>query len=452
MTRTFLLAWYTTMMSRVENAGRVVTKGFTGVNMKGDKSPVTDADMASHAILTQGSFMTPIVSEESPERSADDIITWVDPLDATKEYTEGLTHYVSIMACLTNEGKPVAGIVHFPFTNETWAAIGNEWVRRPEGFEDTSPPSNVPDNVFVSRSHAGSVRKAVPGYKVVPSGGAGFKTAQVLKGNALAYVHVTKIKAWDLCAADALMRASNGSFVGWRTGLPYRYTQVLANDGVYASFRSLPRFKASLWLHSRWLQLALMLCVWAGIYLFPGNRVKPPQPALPPAAPEKLSFASCVAGLLCSYLVWGLAQERLMSWAYVSVDSAAATGAAAAAAATATGGSGGAATAAVAAGGERFMYPAVLIFFSRCGSFLFAGRLMKARSTPLWQFSYSSVANVVASVCQYSALQVLPAAAAAAAAATTTATYNTHTYPHVTHTHTLPHTHCHTHTATHACR
>ena len=38
----------------------------------------------------------------------------------------------------------------------------------------------------------------------------GYKTLEVIKGNANAYVHVTKIKKWDICAGNAILNALNG--------------------------------------------------------------------------------------------------------------------------------------------------------------------------------------------------------------------------------------------------
>ena len=39
---------------------------------------------------------------------------------------------------------------------------------------------------------------------------AGYKTLEVIEGRADAYVHVTAIKKWDICAGDAILRAVNG--------------------------------------------------------------------------------------------------------------------------------------------------------------------------------------------------------------------------------------------------
>ena len=352
------------MMTRIDKAGNIVQRGFHDSHLKGDKSLVTDIDLKSHEILTKDWTQTTIISEETYfAQQLSGIITWVDPLDATQEYSEGLNEYVSIMACLTENGQPKAGIMHFPFRNETWAVIGNEWLERPA--MEFSPPQNI----IVSRSHAGEVEQVLDGFAITSTGGSGYKSVEVLKGNNLAYIHTTTIKTWDICAPDAFLRAANGTFVEWTTGKPFNYTNTYHTNGLFASTTTtLNWFRMKLILKKPITKLAIALLIWLAIYLYPQNKLEKPTKTTSP----KLSFLLCTVGLLGSFILWGIAQERIMSIEYE---------------------------------GQRFGHPTVIIFLTRLAATTWSEYFVKKQSTPLFKFSIASFTNVLSSLCQYTALQ-----------------------------------------------
>lgn len=142
---------------KTKEGGKFVSKLFEDVtNLKIFlvDDPVTRADVFSHCAIAYGLWRIfpklHLISEENvqekscPEEresfdldptvlssvelpsdidvSVDDIAVWIDPLDATKEYTESLFHYVSTMICVAVKGEPVIGVVHFPFNQKTYWA------------------------------------------------------------------------------------------------------------------------------------------------------------------------------------------------------------------------------------------------------------------------------------------------------------------------------------------
>jgi len=181
----------------------------------------------------------------NPKRKLSKITVWVDPLDATQEYTEGLLEYVTVMVCVVYDGEPIIGVIHRPFNNDTvigmvgWGSIDSSSMQK--WTEDMV--ENASRTIVVSRSHAGSVRslarKAFKGeYKVEPAGGAGYKTLRILNGTAQLYVHTTAIKKWDICAGDALMRSIGGTMFDLE-GSPISYSRhdpVVNKKGLLVAY------------------------------------------------------------------------------------------------------------------------------------------------------------------------------------------------------------------------
>ena len=44
-------------------------------------------------------------------------MVWVDPLDGTKEFTQGLLDHVTVLIGLSWQGKSIGGVIHQPYFN-----------------------------------------------------------------------------------------------------------------------------------------------------------------------------------------------------------------------------------------------------------------------------------------------------------------------------------------------
>ncbi|XP_072297026.1 inositol monophosphatase 3-like [Eucyclogobius newberryi] len=152
------------------------------------------------------------------EVPAESVTVWIDPLDATKEYTENFLKYVTTMVCVAVDGKPVIGVIHQPFNGFTaWALVGHD-----SNVQARSSYSVTPPKVIISRSHPGEAKNYVQeafgnNTTAIQAGGAGYKVLSLLDlpagesiDQADVYVHITAIKKWDICAGDALLRALGG--------------------------------------------------------------------------------------------------------------------------------------------------------------------------------------------------------------------------------------------------
>ncbi len=273
-------------VKRVREAADIGEKS-KGKTREGANNPVTDGDVLSHRIMYYSILKAfpklSIISEENDPQPVDmkeipdaplndpeidkvvpdeddvflpieDVDVWIDPLDATQEYTESLLHYVTTMVCVAVRGRAVAGVIHKPFEGDkgvsAWAWAGPksfigetlasdlEWqathkkrdlvCTHYQHYLDLKQQlRRIMINIFlsldqahsrliVSRSHAGKVHDVAeeafgPNAKVTPAGGAGFKSWEVVRGEQDAYVHVTLIKKWDICPGDAILKAAGGT-------------------------------------------------------------------------------------------------------------------------------------------------------------------------------------------------------------------------------------------------
>ena len=100
------------------------------VEYKGNHSPLTKADLASHRIICDGlaaiSSEIPVLSEESAEIPFEVRCNWnsfwlVDPLDGTKDFLDRNGEFTVNIALLRGQ-SPVLGVVYAPATDIAYFA------------------------------------------------------------------------------------------------------------------------------------------------------------------------------------------------------------------------------------------------------------------------------------------------------------------------------------------
>ena len=225
---------------------------FPGLNIVSEEhDPVGNSDHEKKYFDPQlsGQLMDITMVSRDQKYSTSDVVIWIDPLDATQEYTEMLDRYVTIMMCIVVDGHPTASVIHFPFSKETYWQWSNHGAAK--SFETLQATRGKGDprvqRVVVSRSHAGEVNKTLRSindeFEVIPAGGAGYKVFELLRGNAEAYVHTTAIKKWDICVGDAFLRHTGGDMRSLRTGRRISYGDP-ADYKVTGGFVAVPK-KAS---------------------------------------------------------------------------------------------------------------------------------------------------------------------------------------------------------------
>lgn len=240
-------------------AGRAVMDVYNrefSVEIKDDKSPLTEADKASHNIICdklEEAFTYPVLSEESrdisfEERKHWDIFWLVDPLDGTKEFIKRNGEFTVNIALIKN-GKPVKGFVYAPVPDILY--IGDEnlgafqlanaanLINEKSGIAGKTESitcSNAPENrnlrVVASKSHCNdSTREFICllekqyGKAELVSKGSSLKLCMVADSSADVYPRIAPTMEWDTAAAQAVVEAAGGIVVEYETRNPLRYNK-----------------------------------------------------------------------------------------------------------------------------------------------------------------------------------------------------------------------------------
>lgn len=206
------------------------------VQLKGDDSPLTKADLAAHRVIVDGlsqlNEQYPILSEESADISWDKRQQWqrywlVDPLDGTKEFIKRNGEFTVNIALIEN-GEPVMGVVYAPVLDAMY--VGD----RDNGATLNDTPIQVEQNtpetlrIVGSRSHASQettdwLEQLGKPYEMVPMGSS-LKICLVAEGKADIYPRLGPTSEWDTAAAHAVLNAAGGS-ITTVDGEPLRYNQ-----------------------------------------------------------------------------------------------------------------------------------------------------------------------------------------------------------------------------------
>jgi len=205
---------------------------------KGDGSPLTAADLASHEIICAGlQRIAPdstIVSEENKDNPpvAEGAQFWlVDPLDGTKEFINRNGEF-TVNIALMRDGVPVLAAVYAPVLGIAYLGQPGVGAWRIRDGESPQPITVAPEHqgelrVVASRSHSDEKTTALlqklPPNRVVSSGSS-LKFCMVAEGSADFYPRLGSTMEWDTAAAQCVLEAAGGRVVQC-DGTPLRYNK-----------------------------------------------------------------------------------------------------------------------------------------------------------------------------------------------------------------------------------
>lgn len=208
-----------------------VSRSSMQVTGKSDGSPVTEADMAAHRVISEGlkklAPAIPALSEERTDLAArpyKNSFFLVDPLDGTKEFMADRDEYTVNVALITH-GKPLLGIIAAPALGLVWRGLVGSGAERLLVTKDGKTRSGHPIHtrrhpgpggawiVAVSRSHGdkrteafiadrpGAIRQAL---------GSAVKFGRIAEGGADIYPRLSPTSEWDVAAGHAVVTAAGG--------------------------------------------------------------------------------------------------------------------------------------------------------------------------------------------------------------------------------------------------
>lgn len=258
-----------TALQAALRAGEAILEVYHGtfsVTEKADRSPLTEADTRSHAVIVEAlrrDLGAPVLSEEGKEISYETRKTWatlwiVDPLDGTKEFIKRNGEFTVNIAWV-RDGIPEWGVVYVPdkrmlyFGGEAMGAYRMETIPGEslamlgaaldassmdtvmERAERLEPLSARLDQYTIvgSRSHPSEALEAFVtdkqkeyGQVTFVSAGSALKFCLIAEGRAHIYPRLGPTMEWDTAAGHAVAAGAGCNVYRYEDELPLLYNKA----------------------------------------------------------------------------------------------------------------------------------------------------------------------------------------------------------------------------------
>jgi len=237
-----------TVITAALEAGKAILEiyhsGAFDVEIKGDNSPLTKADIASHNVIMSYLETTgiPVLSEEGRDISYQERKDWkqlwiVDPIDGTKEFIKRNGEF-TVNIALIEDQRPLIGVIFVPATGELYFSskeIGafkvavhlKDYDVEALISKGTKLPLEREDNTFTivaSRSHMSAetesyVQEMRDIHREVHliSKGSSLKLCMVAEGTADCYPRFAPTMEWDTAAGQAICEHAGFGVIDWNT-------------------------------------------------------------------------------------------------------------------------------------------------------------------------------------------------------------------------------------------
>jgi len=232
-----------------KEAGSIIMKYYKSKYEIRDKSyhnPVTTADNAADTYLKNTLTKTypdyGWLSEETVDTRdrLDCRRTWVvDPLDGTKEFIEGVPHFV-VSVALVEKGEPIIGVLYNPASKELFTATKSNGAFLDSEQINCSTEKDFKKMVILnSRSETrNGLWEPYLSYfqENRPIGSVAYKLGLTSAAQADIFASLRPKNEWDICAGHCIFREAGGEMVNLE-GKPITYNnpKTLITPGLIAS-------------------------------------------------------------------------------------------------------------------------------------------------------------------------------------------------------------------------
>jgi myo-inositol-1(or 4)-monophosphatase len=202
-------------------------------------SPVSDADIAADVLLrdrlTSNNGSIAWLSEESVDDLArlDARYVWiVDPIDGTRAYIAGLPDW-AVSAALVENGRPVAGCLYAPVSDEFFFAVAGHGATRNGAAIAATPGAELAQaRIAAPRRLLERLQAVAPPFAVMPRRHSlALRLARVAEGTFDAGIAGGSSHDWDLAAADLLVHEAGGALTSFE-GVAVTYNRPVPRHGM----------------------------------------------------------------------------------------------------------------------------------------------------------------------------------------------------------------------------
>ena len=230
------------------NAGELILNYYKAdyeIRDKGYQNPVTTADHASDAFLkdtlTKAYPEYGWLSEEtvdSKERLSKKRVWVVDPLDGTKEFIEGVPHFVVSIA-LVESGIPIVGVLYNPVTAEMFSASKGNGATLNNELIQCQSKENTSDMVILnsrSETKKGLWNPYLNYFsELKPIGSVAYKLGLTAAGESDIFASLRPKNEWDICAGNCIINEAGGKLIDlYGNQRNYNQDDTLIEPGLIA--------------------------------------------------------------------------------------------------------------------------------------------------------------------------------------------------------------------------